>query len=377
VNTNYLQVPFAWRGDQVFYETGGGQIGAKIGRVRIHPTTFQPVSPLANLTAGTTDEFCPSVSRDGLVVFAGESRNTNLYALPLDAVRGKPLGAPQPLTRDLGENSIRSVSADGKRIVFLTRRPTHDVAQVWVLDVATGRQHALTAGGRGKHLPEISPDGSLVAWRENSTNVTEIFTTPFDGGTPTKLCADCQGQTVWSPNADFVLVSQPSMRGAIAMVDRASGRQSMYMKSPPGLELRARAISRDGRWLAFAAHRSQANYTFYIAPFAKDRVPAQSEWIEVVTSADAGPYVRLSPDGNLLYFGSARDGYPCLWAQRLNPRTKHPEGTLFAVQHFHLPTLGLQAPSFSSPFALAGNQALVSITERVGALWTLDVARQK
>jgi Tol biopolymer transport system component len=373
VNNTTLVVPFAWRGDHIFYESGGGQIGSKIGRVRIDPTTFQPLGPLVSLTAGTTDEFGPSVSRDGLVVFSGETRDTNLYSLPLDVNRGKPLGAPHPLTRDLGENSVRSASADGSRIVFITRRPANDSAQVWAMDLVTGHQRALTVGGRTKNLPEISPDGSLVAWRENFASVTEIFVTPFDGGIATKLCSDCQGPPVWSANGEFVLVLQPSARGAIGIVERASGRQFVYMKGPPGRELRARAISRDGRWLAFTANRNQTNYTICVAPFAPDRAPSQSEWIEVVSSADAEPFPRWSPDGSLLYFGSTRDGYACLWAQRLHPRSKRPEGEPFAVQHFHLPTLQLQAPSFSNPFALGAGQALLSIRERAGGLWMLNL----
>ena len=42
-----------------------------------------------------------------------------------------------------------------------------------------------------------------------------------------------------------------------------------------------------------------------------------------------------SPDGNLLYYLSDRDGFRCIWAQSLNPATKHPEGEAFTVLHFH------------------------------------------
>jgi eukaryotic-like serine/threonine-protein kinase len=36
-----------------------------------------------------------------------------------------------------------------------------------------------------------------------------------------------------------------------------------------------------------------------------------------------------------MYFTSNRDGSTCLWAQRLDPKTKHPQGAAFAIQHFH------------------------------------------
>ena len=41
------------------------------------------------------------------------------------------------------------------------------------------------------------------------------------------------------------------------------------------------------------------------------------------------------PDGNLLYFFSERDGFPCIWAQRVEPLTKHPLGDMFPVYHLH------------------------------------------
>jgi hypothetical protein len=42
-----------------------------------------------------------------------------------------------------------------------------------------------------------------------------------------------------------------------------------------------------------------------------------------------------SPDGNLLYFFSDSDGSRCIWARRLDPKTKKPVGTPFAVLHLH------------------------------------------
>jgi hypothetical protein len=206
-----------------------------------------------------------------------------------------------------------------------------------VRDLAAGAEHALTAGGFDKTAPEINPGGTVVAWREASIKRTDIFLTPFGGGAPTKLCAACQSQVVWSADGGLALVLQPVPHRGIGIVDVVTGRQSDYMLDPPGLQLRARAISRDNEWLAFSAGPSLADYRLYVAPFAPDHPPLRSEWIEVARSPDAFPSARWSPDGNLLYFGSGRDGYGCLWAQRLNPRTKRPEGEAFAVQHFHQP----------------------------------------
>jgi len=44
-----------------------------------------------------------------------------------------------------------------------------------------------------------------------------------------------------------------------------------------------------------------------------------------------------SPDGNMLYFFSERDGFRCIWAQHLEPDTKRPAGSTIPVKHFHNP----------------------------------------
>ncbi len=36
-----------------------------------------------------------------------------------------------------------------------------------------------------------------------------------------------------------------------------------------------------------------------------------------------------------MYFTSNRDGFTCMWALRLDPKTKRPQGAPFAIQHFH------------------------------------------
>jgi Tol biopolymer transport system component/predicted Ser/Thr protein kinase len=376
-NTRYLLVPYGWWRDRILCGIGGHTMGSKIGQVRIDEKTLQPVAPFANLTAGITDEFTPTISRDGLVVFASETRYTNVHSLPLDVNRGVALGPPKQLSRNLGEDSVRSVSSDGNRIAFLSRRPADGPAQIWVRDIAAGEEHAITTGGVSKTSPEINPAGTLVAWRVNSSKVNEIFVTPFAGGEPTKLCDACQSQVTWSADGGHALFLQPPPRRGVGMVEISTGHLSQYMADSPGSQIRARAISRDNRWLAFSAGPTQADFHIYIAPFSPHAPPPRSEWIDVIHSADVFPYPRWSPDGNLLYVGSSRDGKACLWAQRLNPATKRPEGPLFAVQHFHKPTEEVDSPSLSNPLALSDTGAVLSITERTSGLWQIDFGKAK
>src|SRR5258708_38181092 len=61
----------------------------------------------------------------------------------------------------------------------------------------------------------------------------------------------------------------------------------------------------------------------------------QAEWIAVTDGRNIDDKPQFSPDGNTMYFTSTRDGYLCIWAQRLDPVSKHPLGPPFAFEHFH------------------------------------------
>ena len=72
-----------------------------------------------------------------------------------------------------------------------------------------------------------------------------------------------------------------------------------------------------------------------IAPVQHGAPAGQAKWIAVTDGRNNDDKAQFSPDGNTVYFTSTRDGYLCIWAQRLDPATKHPLGSPFALEHFH------------------------------------------
>ncbi len=158
----------------------------------------------------------------------------------------------------------------------------------------------------------------------------------------------------------------------VGLLDVSTGNRTEYLKSSP-LVFGENSISPDGKWIVFAAHRDTRDFTVYAAPFSVSQPPVQSQWVEIVRSPQTNPSAAWSPDGNLLYFSSERDGYTCLWALRLDPATKHPRGPLFAVRHFHAPSQTMAAPSFHYPLALAPDKIIVSLAERAGGIWIMQL----
>jgi eukaryotic-like serine/threonine-protein kinase len=370
IGTYFTLYPFAWRGDRIYFtKDDKGRI--TIGEIRIDPKKWKPIGEPHALTTGTTDEYSPSVSKDGTLVFASIQANSDLYSLPLDANRGKVLGAPQRLTKEVGTDTARSISANGKKVAFTSDRS--GVTQVWVKDLVIGQERALTTGGKAKTRPEISPDGQLVAWRENDFKDHRIFVTPFNGGMATQICADCGAPTDWSADGRYLVYrNRVSNRSYVGFLEIATGKKTDYLKRADQ-EFSDASLSRDGKWIVFAALRTSREFTIYVAPFSPNRTPPKSEWVKILQSPQVDPDANWSPDGDLLYFTSERDGFNCLWAQRLDHSTKQPRGELFAVQHFHTPSQVLVAPTSELPIALGPDKIVVSLNERSGGIWMLKL----
>ena len=92
----------------------------------------------------------------------------------------------------------------------------------------------------------------------------------------------------------------------------------------------------------------------------------QSEWIEATDGSAFDVVPEFSPNGNLLYFQSQRDGSRCIWALRLEPATRRPAGAPFPVYHFHR---ARQSPSY----ALSGT---VGNAVR-GTRWSTPASRER
>src|SRR5262249_55577896 len=120
------------------------------------------------------------------------------------------------------------------------------------------------------------------------------------------------------------------------------------------------------------------NHTqLFILPLRENAAPAENDWIAVTDGSDDDQDPQWSTDGRLLYFFSERDGFRCLWAQRLEAETKRPLGHSFAVYHFHSARSSLMNVGLSSlELSLARDKIIFPLVELTGAIWMADERRE-
>jgi eukaryotic-like serine/threonine-protein kinase len=368
--------PAIWVGspDRIVFSAPSGDT-TNLWEVPISPASFQVTDPPHRLTFGTGTETSPSIAQAGSrVAFADLNTNYHVWSLPLDANRGKVTGEPLKLTDDPAQEQLPFVSADGRKVAFsrILKAGQYDL---WLKELPDGKETPLAVSPVSDSDGVISPDGSRVASPVTEKEVPTIYAVSAAGGDPERLCRDCRLPSGWSPDAKS-LIWEESANRALVLLNLVSGQQTEIVKnSNPKYGVSRGRFSPDGRWLSFHAIPGPEARRVYVVPFKGAVLQDETAWIPITDGEGMERYADWSPDGNVLYFLSERDGFRCVRGQRLDPATKHPVGPPFDVYHFHhaRQSIGIGDPAFISP-TVARDKMVFSMVETTGTIWmaTLD-----
>ena len=157
----------------------------------------------------------------------------------------------------------------------------------------------------------------------------------------------------------------------VVVLDLRSGDKTLALHRPPNSLWNAR-FSPDDRWITFTeALDAEGQSRVWIAPYKEGLSSEAHEWVGITSGEHWEDKPRWSPDGALLYFTSRRDGFHCLWAQRLRPDTKQPTGAPFPVKHFHDARLSITNTGMTTlDVAVARDQIFINLGELSGNIWT-------
>ena len=374
--------PDAWLDDSIIFSA---QIGnaRNLWRLRISPRTWKVTGPPERVTSGTSIETAPSVAtideRGAPTVrlaFASLVSTLNVYELSVDANRGTVLGSEPRQVTSSSYDAQSSLSADGRRLAFVSTRSGS--ADIWLKDLESGREMALTSTSADEFGPEISPDGNTVGYQLIENGRWSFFLLPIgsDGqpGVAEKVCEDCPRVWDFSSDGQHLLFSFQADRQlmSLGLYDLRSRRKTELANVPRRLLARAR-FSPDDRWISFHEVTGPGHSRVEIMPLDQGMADASHPWIAVTDDKSFHDKPVWSPDGNLLYFTSDRDGFRCIWAQRLDPPTKRPVGLPLEIYHSHSARRSLlNANIIPLELHVAPGRLLFHLGENTGNIWMAE-----
>jgi Tol biopolymer transport system component len=150
--------------------------------------------------------FHPTLSARGdRLALARQTNDENLYKLALRAP-GEAAGTPMPFALSTTRDASPNISRDGSRVAFGSRRT--GAPEIYVADAGGQSVERLTSmratvGGS----PRFSPDGKWIAFDSRvADGQADVFVMPADGGLPRNLTNHPGTDTVpsWSIDGRFI-----------------------------------------------------------------------------------------------------------------------------------------------------------------------------
>jgi serine/threonine protein kinase/Tol biopolymer transport system component len=383
-----LREPGEWFGDSIVFAATTGSYSRLI-ETGIHNQSNVWSLPIVagrwtaggkpqQITSGSGLETQPAITmtRDGTarLAFATTSGEPHVWSVPADSNRGKVTGEMRRITSGVANHEYSSVSRDGSKAVYIADGDRN--WDVYVKDLRAGTESRITYTPDNEYSPLFSADGSKVLYyvfRRDREPAFSFYVIDAQGGVARQVCSDCGGPLYdWSPDATRVIYRKQEQGGAsrVFLRDLESGKDQILLQHAK-YPLTVSHLSPDARWISFQAVTSPTERRIFVAPVRGWRPPSEAEWVPITDGHTPDKHPVWSPDGNLLYFISDRDGFRCFWAQALDPATKRPAKSPFAVQHFHTARRSLVTMDEIAAIGLsvAKDKLVFSMQENAGNIW--------
>ncbi len=321
------QFPVGWAGNDIYFISGTTIEGVNIFRVPIDPSNWTIKGPAESVTMAPLMMIFPFVARDGRIFYTamtGYMAPRYIPANPDEAVVGG--GPPENIAPDRLQKLWPSVSLDGAKVAYIAYggRQAADI-MVRLRDLTTGQETNIPAQAASLGLmPRLSPDGSVLAYRDRVPGGWREFVVPASGTSGREVCASCLLLDFFPSNASALIFGKS---GGLEKLNLQTG------ETAPVLEGRQESIedaslSPDGRWLAVLVGETDGRAAIRILPI-DGRQGAPDAEKDAIPIAEDNRYLSApdwSPNGRYLYFISEKNDRASLFAQELNPLTKTPVG---------------------------------------------------
>jgi Tol biopolymer transport system component len=321
--------PFAWpRKDLLLLRwvpPGTNSLSTHIWRVRFpnRPESEAPVPE--QVTSGLGPYTWCTADRSGRIMVAGGPRRSAIWSLPIVADTAELRGGMSPLALEGERESLSSMTADGKQMLFESQDPRG--LERWILrNLDSGLETILESGSlTGPML--IAPGGKWVSTMKHPFLSQRLGLPPA-----LKLRQFKNRQIMWDLSQDGSLcLSAGLSRHRSVELDRSATDDSVVLLEHPAFNLYLAYFSADGRWIVVTAENGQDPPRLFAVPFRPPYPIPVSSWVDL----GEGIFGRWAPSGNRIYFLREHQGARCIFTRALDPVTKRPVGDATAVLHLH------------------------------------------
>ena len=239
-------------------DVGGAPAGRIVYTCQIYK--FQSAEQICLMNADGSDprqltedagvrHYYPSMGPEGDSVVYSQYREDNVYEIYELSLDG---GTPTRLTDRLGVLTGPEISPDGSLIAFMRWTSASNQYQIWLMDRDGGNPRRLFSGTGWD--PTWSPDGKQVLFASDMGGTVQLHRVDVDGNNVVRISdlPAIRGRSDWSPQDLITTYSGESWKREIYVM-QADGSQAQQI-SPPGGNSQGPSFSPDGQWIAFTAY---------------------------------------------------------------------------------------------------------------------------
>ncbi|OGD20258.1 MAG: hypothetical protein A2W03_04295 [Candidatus Aminicenantes bacterium RBG_16_63_16] len=335
----------------------------------IKKNTWEVRGPAERITSGAGMQCAVSVLPDGRALYANLTWVANIFTLAARPDEGIVSGSPVPVTKDVTAKFSPGLSRDGSKLVYAAIRGLRNqVGEVRLLNLAIGEEKILPMRTSQLSLvPRISPDGTVLSYREREGERSRSFIVSGEEASPREVCDSCTILGFFS-DPNLALVREKGEQ--LLRLNIATGEKTPVLEASVG-SISSPALSPDDRWIAFILNKPDGRVAMFIAPVAGDTAAApvsEKDWVLLFEDEHYLGSPAWSPGGNYLFYLSERDGACSVWTQKLESRSKRPDG---AIRVIFRPQgrIGLNFPRGNGTVAVARDKLALWTGEGTGNIY--------
>jgi serine/threonine protein kinase/Tol biopolymer transport system component len=356
-----VRVVDAWWHGGIYYSEGTTIGGMSLFRVPLSTGSHPETGRRELITSPAGMQYGASISADGRMVYSTMVPSINVWSVPLGTDDGKASGPPEHVTSDpLGKMDV-SVSADGSKLAWFVY--STEMSEIRVRDTATGREESIPCSGKTLGVfPRLSPDGSRLVFSDMAAGKRTTFIVE-SGAAPRPLPGPGIVAGYFPKSKDLLSVAG----GQFLRLDEAGNTRGVVLDATGRGIAEDVTISPETGQMAFTLERADGSAVLYVAEAGENPAPPE-KWVKIDEGFSYMGSPSWSRDGRILYYGSNRDGFYCVWAQRFGADGK-PSGGPFAAFHDHAPPdMSLYGMCVVSA---APDRLYMLLSEFKGDLWSL------